>query len=239
MRDIKSRLLAAVMAAGVWSAGVPASVVQAAERWPEVVVMKEMEVVIVADGAVINGLPMRVFELKTDRSVAEIEAFYQSTWPNAVARTTTAMTSSNKEWTVLSHREGDYLTTIQLLSVEETGQTYGLLTMSPFFSDALSAPSTSVPMPRGSELISDIAAKDLGKESRTITIRNQMSLQGNLDYYRNYFAARGWTETFPDLEFPDGQQPTALMMNKGDDELNLAGSEHGGYSWIHLVTVKK
>lgn len=239
MREIKCKLLALCASVVLVSASVAAPPVVAAQQWPEVVVMKEMEVVVVADGAVINGLPVRVFELKTDRSLAQIEAFYESVWPNQLARTTTAMTSSQKLWTVLSHREGDYLTTIQLLPVEQTEQTYGLLTISPFFSNKLSAPSTSVPMPSGSELISDIEAADLGKESRTITVRNQMSMQSNLDYYRNYFAARGWTESFPELELPAGEAPKALMMNKGDDELNLAGAEHDGYSWIHLVTVKK
>ncbi|GEM_PF-1727108 len=205
---------------------------------PEIPTQGDMTITVVSDHMNFNGIEMSGYELHSQRSLDEVIAFYKSAWKGRVAVSQMQAGLNPSPWTVLSHRDGDYLITLQLQPDDPSGCS-GFVSVSDVFGGERSRPASDFPMPSGSKIVNDITAKDPGKRSRTLVLQNSDSVQSNLDFYRAQLQRQGWSEV---SDMATGalpqqwQNPQAFLMNRNGDELNLAVDRSAGTSTVVIVT---
>jgi hypothetical protein len=205
---------------------------------PKIPVQDDMTITVVADHMDFNGVQMASYEVHSRRSLDDVVNFYKSAWTGRVAVSEMQVGSGTGSWTVLSHRDGDYLITIQLQADEPSGCS-GFAAVSDAFSGEQRRQADSFPMPAGSKVVNDITANDPGKRSRTLVLQNSDSVQSNLNFYRAQLQRQGWSEVgnADEAGLPQqwqGQQ--ALLMNRDGDQLNLAVDRSADTSTIVIVT---
>lgn len=206
---------------------------------PKIPVEDDMTITVVADHMDFNGVQMAGYEVHSRRRLSEVVDFYKSAWKGSVAVSEMQVDPGSGPWTVLSHRDGDYLITIQLQPDEPSGCS-GFAAVSDAFSGKQRHQAENFPMPAGSKVINDIAASDPGKHSRTLVLQNNDSVQSNLDFYRAQLQRQGWSEigNTDEAGLPQqwqGQQ--ALLMNRDGDQINLAVAQSdAGTSTVVIVS---
>jgi hypothetical protein len=206
---------------------------------PEIPQAPDMSIVVVSDHMVLNGLDMSTYQVASPHSLDEVLSFYRTAWRGEVAESPMQVGISAVPWTVLAHRDGDFLITVQL-TPSKGGGVYGYIAISTMFADRFQETGRDVLMPAGSTLLNDITADDPGRSSRTLVIRNEDSVEFNLEYYRSHLRDQGWTEAVDLSAMPSDIAPhQVLMMNRGSDELNLSVTRSGGMTTVVMVTVHK
>jgi len=203
-------------------------------------VSKDISLVVVADDMTINGISVSTYELTSKLSVSELVAFYSKAWDGDLTKSEMPLDSGKVPTTILAHRDGDNLITIQVKDVEGGG-THGYVGISNAFSSTNKRVASDLPLPGGSTLVNDIVAHDPGKTSHTWVIQNKNSADYNLDFYRSYFADHGWSEVAlqsSPTHTDAAPLPPVLMLNKGRDELNLAVGGSAGESTVVIVKVE-
>lgn len=222
-----------------------------ADHWPKIPFMDDMNVKLVAENIKYNGVWMNAYELGTREELDQVIAFYQGEWgsamtvesmpaPKSVPSDQGAIPYSDKEdWKLLTHREDDFLITVQLGKQVGGNGTLGYVGVSNAFAGPRKPYASDFPMPETSQLVSEIFADDLGKHSRTVLFTNHASVEHNLQFYRNYYGHRGWNEL--GQKFKDKSMTSAaggaLLMSKGDQELNLTVTRQGIDSYVNVVLV--
>lgn len=210
-----------------------------AEDFPEFPFSKKMDVVFVASEMIVNGMPMRAFQFKTKEDEPHIVEFYQNEWGDEM---TDVVFGS---WRVLSHRENDYLMTVQI-EQGDYALTHGTMGITPTFGyvensgikmrKALKSIGAGFPMLSGTKIISDIASNEMGKTSRTVMFSNKKSITRNLDYYIREMKNNGWVMLAPDMfERRRGEIP-AFAMNKNGEKFNLSLTRLKGETFGVVVT---
>ena len=206
---------------------------------PEIPRPPDMRIVVVSGHMVYNGYDMATYEVSSPHSLDEVLHFYREAWHGEVAESPMAMGLDSAQWTVLAHREAEFLVTVQLRPSKPEGVS-GYIGISNIFGTARHQTGQEVVMPAGSKVINDIVTSDLGRRSRTLVIQNDSSVSFNLDYYRERLAAQGWTEIADFSKLPiELRTSQALMMSRGDDELNLSATRSGGITTVVMVQVHK
>lgn len=202
-----------------------------AEDFPVFPVPDFLNVKIVSESMVVNGLPMAAYEFSSNRSSQDVLDYYQSEWGASNTRYVDL-----GDWRILSHRDGDYLFTIQIEKNTET-LTHGTLGITPAFRflsksrAKLKQQKKNVgkgfPTLPGTEILNDITALDQGRESRTVMFKNKRSMKSNLSYYENKMRADGWRNLLRN-EGEQNRSINALAMNKSGQEFNLSVSKVQG-----------
>lgn len=202
-----------------------------AKGYPEFPYSKNMDVVIVADNMDYNGLEMRAYQFKSKDDEDEIVAFYQSEWGDEMTNVLFG------DWRILSHREGDYLMTVQI-EQNTMAMTHGTMGITPMFRlvDAGSAHVKKLqsgigkdfPTPPKSKIINDIKSDDGGIETRTLLFENSQSVRQNLRFYLR-MQSDGWQVLGGPPE--NINEVNALAMNKGGKKLNLSFVSRDGKTY--------
>ena len=194
-----------------------------AKSLPEFPFSKEMDVLVVADEMVVNGIKMRAYQFKTKDDEETVVEFYKKEWGKEMTDVLFG------DWRVLSHKENEFLFTVQI----EQGNhllTHGTLGVTPIFEMLEYSDSKlkkinrdigkKFPALPGTKFINDIKSDDMGRKTRTLLFSNERSIKQNLEFYKNKMQAVGWTLLAPDTmkksKFP------ALAMNRGEQQLNLS-----------------
>lgn len=203
-----------------------------AKEYPEFPFSKSMDVVIVANDMDYNGLEMRAYQFKSKDDEADIVAYYESEWGDEMTNVLFG------DWRILSHREGDYLMTVQI-EQNTMAMTHGTLGITPMFR-LVDAGSSHVrklqagigkdfPTPPKSKILNDIKTDDAGMVTRTLMFENAQSVRQNLKFYLRNMQSDGWQvlggipEDISDLK--------TLAMNKGGRKLNLSFVSKGGKTY--------
>lgn len=163
-------------------------------EYPEFPTASFMEVEVVAENMRYNNVPMRVFNFRTGQSVDAVEAFYNKQWEGEVAE------KEMERWTVLSHRSGDFLLTVQI-GMEDELTTHGTLSAVPVFSDSVEPGEDlgqGVNTMPGAKVINDIQAVDGGRSSRTVVLEHPDSVRRTAGYYSSLYQRQGWARTLGD-----------------------------------------
>ncbi|WP_374351288.1 hypothetical protein [Chitinimonas sp.] len=142
----------------------------------------------VADDMVMNGVPMSVRQLSSDKPPAELIAFYRQAW--AQADQPAPVEYPLPPWQVIGVARGKCFYTFQV-QAQGSGAS-GFLAISHARSGVRATPGGRFPMPSASELINDIVHRDIGKNGRTVFLRNGLSMEGNAVFYRDNLADQGW-----------------------------------------------
>jgi len=189
-----------------------------------------MNVVLVADNILYNGVPTRLFQFDTEKSIEEVQEYYRGEWEE--------MTSTDfGQRRILSHREGDYLMTVQL-ELSEMAPSHGILAISPMFGlmersparlrKMLDSVGEGFPVLRDTSFISDIQANEIRGESRSLMFVNEHSIERNFNFYKEYFVGEDWKIFTDNSNVLNG---ASLAMTKSGTKLNLTFSKQGSQTF--------
>lgn len=204
--------------------------------FPEFPIAEFMRLSVAADNIQFNGVPIRIADFRSDKSEAAVVAFYRETWKEEIADADYAM------WRILSHREGDFLLTVQVSGRGGAGSG-GTLSIAPVFSPNIEPGKDlgkGFPLLPGTTVVNDIQARDGPNRSRTLLMVNGMSVRQNRDYYSRRFLREGWREMAGNRdENGDPMENPPLILSRGRDELNIAFTVVDGKTHTVAVLVQQ
>jgi hypothetical protein len=234
-----TRAVAAALRTALLAALLFCSPTTRAITMPDIPRAPDMRIVVVSDHMVYNGIDMSTYEVSSPHPMDDVLRFYREAWNGKVVESPLTMGLDTSQWTVLAHREGEFMVTVQLRPSKPQG-VYGYIAISNIFGGVQHEVGKDVLMPVGSTIVNDIVEDDPGRRSRTVVLKNENSVSFNLDFYRQRLVSEGWTEA-ADLSTLPGMMghPQALLMNRGSEEMNLAVTRSGETTTIVMVTVRK
>lgn len=185
----------------------------------------------VASNMVFNNRTMAVRTFESRLSAERVLEFYRRRWERDIDdRPGYQETDAMEPWQIISRIDDKYLLTVQVMS-KGTGSS-GLLSASPL--DQVFQEQGQLghgfPMMSGSQVINDIDTPDLGKTGRTLLFSNSFSINGNANYYRDWYKGRGWRLDMDHASKP-GQQHV-LAFTRGREKVNIVISRGDGGSLI-------
>jgi hypothetical protein len=202
-----------------------------AGAYPALPVPPDTRLSIVADEMVVNGLPMRAYDIRSAMDVRNVADFYAHAWGDDVAE------SDMPPWLLLSHHKGDYLVTIHLRPHEEGGSG-GFVGITRVLASSLRIHRPRFSKPPGSALVNHIESVDRGRQSRTVLLQNDASVAQNIDWYRQHYEREGWQVVGESEALPSAPDSGALLMNRRGGELNLAVTRSQGLSQVVIVVIE-
>jgi hypothetical protein len=142
-----------------------------------------------------NGLPMEILQFTSSHSVAELMAFYKQRWSDVSKRKDNVPSYIEKHvggWSILSKIEATKNVVVQIKPAS-SGAAEGFISVSDFFETK--APEQWVeefPRMHGSELISNTASQDKGRQAYTLIFVNDHPVSENNEFYRVNMDGLGW-----------------------------------------------
>lgn len=191
-----------------------------ARGFPDFPAADFMQLTLVAEDMQFNGMPMRLIEFRTGMSRDRVIQFYRSEWRGELAE------ARMGESAILSHRDGNYLLTVQI-NPERDLETVGTLSVAPLFDSKKNTPSAlgkGFPMPPGTVVVNDIVATDGPKKSRTLLLTTTKNLRQTYDFYNRRLQQEGWKRLSPagSSRQPELHSDNGLILTRKGDELNIA-----------------
>lgn len=174
---------------------------------------------LLGDEMVFNGIPMRMQQFQSDLSVQEILEYYGQVWPAGTEKEPGyVITDALKPWTIITRSEDGYLMTVQVTA--NGGGSRGFLARSRMPDEDLDQITLGegFPVLRGTSPLNDVRTVDAGKDGRTMAFVNDRTPQANADYYRTWFASRGWTL---DMDKSPGSEGHVLSFRNGSKSVNI------------------
>lgn len=178
--------------------------------WPSPPVLPDTTTQVVAHRIIFNGLDMRAQVFESPRSPEEILAFYRKVWRGQV------VVNSMGNEQVIGHREGDYFMTVQI-SASGTGSKGNIGVVDVATAPEHFVPGKGIPTPMDSKVFNDIRYPDDPIPTRMVALRNQLSPQQNVTFYRERLEGEGW-KPLTDRCAPSG---CVLDFKRGDQKMNL------------------
>lgn len=177
----------------------------------------------------IDGVQTRAWQFHSTDDADAIAEHFGHEWNGRIARTTAG------GWDILSHRQGDWLATVQTGPPDALGHHRGFIAIAHRFAPRhRSRPSPTV-LP-STQLLQDVEAEDRGRRSRTMLLVSDRSAAQNLDFFRAYFRSEGFEPLAAGAltKAPDGG---GMSLVRGNEQIDLAIAERDGRSWILIVQV--
>jgi len=184
----------------------------------------DARLVMVAPDIGFNGVPMEVRELYWDSPPAALLDYYRAQWKGFRAGYHEAQTP---EWQVISTVHERCIYSVQV-KPKGTGS-YALLGVTRLLErGAVTHPGLGFPMLPGSTVVNDIEHHDAGKNARTVMLVNDSSLQANLSFYREEYAAAGW-QMVSDRSIPArGGEMSVLVVQRGAQQASVTIAQKRG-----------
>lgn len=208
-------------------------VVQASD-FPRLKLPDAMQVKIVAGDLRMNGLTTRIYAFHSTKTADELVDYFSRQW--------TRMARSHAgPWDILAHRDAGFLITVQSRQANGLGETRGFIAFSNLFQaveEGIKPPTVDVPMLPDTSVIQDLQAVDQGRPSRTLILRSGQSASQNLDFYRAYFHEQGY-KPLAHGALVKGAAAGSMILNRGNEELNVAVAEQNGTTIVTIVRVLK
>lgn len=177
----------------------------------------------VAQHMVFNGLDMHAQVFHSERTPAQVVAFYRQAWQGRV------VVDPMGDAQVVGHRDGDYYVTVEVRAAGAGSRgSIGVV-------DVGNAPhdfeaGKGLPRPMGSQVFNDIAYPDDAVPARTVAMTNRLSPLQNASFFRERLAAEGW-KPVDDNRCAEGT--CVLGYERGDSHLSLVAAPAGiGHSQI-------
>jgi len=204
-----------------------------ARDFPEFPFPKNMVVVLAAKNIEYNGIPTQIYQFHTDDSIAEVVEFYDKEWDDLDE-------VDFGDLKILSHRDDDYLLTVQI-ERESDLRTHGTLSIAPMFKllggsrhklrKKIKAVGADFPALSNTEFISDLVADEIGGESRSLLFSNEYSVERNIEFYRTKMMADGWKSVIVNNAKSKRVKTTVLALNKNSKKLNIGFSRQAGRTY--------
>ena len=225
--------------------------------WPELPFPDNSRVISVAENMTFNGVPMKIWELKTTMHPDRLEQFYANIWEadkSKVPKGAPPFVKSRVQGaTILSRVEGEFMITVQFDQEEQKSSSRKRSASSLQAARESNLHSTSAQvgisrlleerpiivlgkgfiLPSDAKVMNDIEAFDGDKKSRTILASSAMSVNSVLSFYKSALERKGWSTPFPDLGIPT----QGLLYEKAGQEMNISIVKNPRDGLTHIVAV--
>lgn len=211
--------------------------VSAQARPPDFPAPDRAKVSVVADNMTVQGRNMSVRAFISKDPVEEIIEFYEEEWaepPSKEAPPFAHEPDKLAPWHLITRVEDGYVMTVQVQPQGRNGS-FGYLALGRL-PDPGDGPvkMPEPPAPAGSHVLSNMLTDDPGKSGQTSMIANDLSLDSNVNYYRNLYA--GWRK---DIDRSLGNKSLhALSFRKGRNEVSITVQSGRGGSMVVVNSVK-
>ncbi|HEX9625533.1 MAG TPA: hypothetical protein VGA00_01185 [Acidiferrobacterales bacterium] len=209
----------------------------AGAAWPTLEAPPQSRVEWVGEDMRLNGVAMKVQRFEVEASVGAVLAFYRGRWgTRAEGR---SIENELGKWTVIGQEQNGYYLTVQVRPLGPH-RSEGLLAVSELPKlRATPNPGADFPKLGGTQMISELESNDQGKRARTLVMRNDFSVQSNVDFYQGALAADGWE---PAAGFggatPDGAGQTHAWRRAGEElQLAVAADRGGATIVVNIVNL--
>jgi len=170
----------------------------------------------------VNGIRSDIRSFNTLKSLNNVINFYSKEWDEPVDKGMPGYlieANAMAPWTVISRIEDGYLMTVQTME-SDRGGAWGYLAMSPLpGKGTVPVLGTGIPKMHDSHVIQDIKHNDPGKDGRTIVLANSHSVISNINFYRNHYRGKGWSEE-SDYELAPGKMHS-MVFKTNRERINI------------------
>lgn len=191
----------------------------------------------VSSNMVYNGRVMQVRRFDSRLPARRVMEFYRNTWKDG-SRDRPGFIESDAmtPWRMISRLTDEHLLTVQVMA--EGNDSTGYLTASSLddMFDDVDKLGDDFPMMGGSKVVNDIKTPDTGKKGRTLFLSNEFTVNGNANYYRDYYDLRGWRVDMD--QSPDMGKQHVLAFSKGRQQVNIVITRREDRSFIVANSVE-
>jgi hypothetical protein len=209
----------------------------AGAAWPELEAPPQAQVEWVGEDMRLNGVAMKVQRFEVDAGVRAVIAFYRERWGSRAERR--SIENELGRWTVIGKEQNGYYLTVQVRPLGP-GRSEGLLAVSELPKlRATPNPGADFPKLGGTQMISELESNDQGKRARTLMMRNDFSVQSNVDFYQGALAADGWEQAagFGGAT-PDGAGQSWAWRRAGEElQLAVSRDRQGATIVVNIVHI--
>ena len=206
---------------------------EAALAAPEVPPPPGAQIGLLGEDMVFNGIPMDIRQFHSKLTVQEVLEYYGEVWPAGTEKEPGYVVSDDlKPWTLITRAEDGYLMTVQVTANGSGSR--GFLARSRM-DNALedNRLGENFPVMHGTTPMNDVRTRDIGKDGRTMAFLNDRTPQANADFYRTWFASRGWTL---DMDKAPGTQGHVLSFRNGNKGVNIVINGRADRTYIVAQT---
>jgi hypothetical protein len=177
----------------------------------------------------IDGIQTRAWQFRSTDDADAIAEHFGRQWNGRIVR------KSAGGWDILSHRQDDWLATVQTGPADVLGTHRGFIAIAHRFAPRDRPGPAPAALP-STQLLHDIEAEDRGRRSRTMLLVSDRTAAQNLDFYRAHFRAEGF-EPLVAGALTKAADGGGMSLVRGGEKLDLAIAERHGRSWIVIVRV--
>ena len=177
-----------------------------------------------------NGMPMKVESFKCDCSEKKLLDYYRKRWEKERKQIVENNLGTYRQ---IAFADRKYFHAVVVKSdTLNSNQSVGRITISeiPSGNQKHYVMGDGVPQTGDTQIINDVHDAMPGKRSRTVLMSNNKSVQGNYDYYTNYYRAKGWKSYLRPINHTIGAQ--AISYSQDNKDVNIVIYKEGGQSHI-------
>ncbi|WP_434341198.1 hypothetical protein [Motilimonas cestriensis] len=205
--------------------------------WPNPTVSEATKIQLIARMQVINGLPIRSFDVSFDDSLKEVIDLYKKQWRRPANKDIDPyIIRQAGPWLIISRFEQGFMHAVQLVEKDEkTIGFYSISNLEYLEKHGAVKSGEGFPTPNGSKVVSDILAYDIGLNSRTLILFNKKNLHSNVNFYRRHYQNKGWV-LLSNPGDPKGRKDV-LNFGRGDESLAMTFSRSPDRKSTEIVAV--
>lgn len=188
-----------------------------------------VETVEVTSGAKVQGLSMKIKKFTSEKGEREVLSYYLHLWEKRAAITKMA------PWLMIGKLENDQFFNVQIQSAGSGS--WGYLSVSDLPQRLEEGANYDFPAMSGSQFLDSQRHSDALNTSRTYLLRNSFTVDGNSQYYINYYSQRGWRLQQDSKE--SGLKGRVLRFSKGREAIVLTVQAAKGGSEVVVNATKK
>lgn len=192
-------------------------------RTPEFPLPDDMRISNLGDSMRVNGNDVNVRLFSSEDSAQAILDFYREEWGTGASHDPGfTQTNLQEPWTMISRIEDNYLMTVQVQPTS-TGGSKGILGLSRL-PERTRTPRLGEGFPTmgDSQILNEVASKDLGQSGRTMLLGNKHDIGTNVAFYRNRYRDDGWAF---DIDRTVGGIMHVMAVRKGRQRVNMVITE--------------
>lgn len=192
-------------------------------RAPEFPLPDDIRISHLGDSLRVNGNDVNVQLFSSDDSAQEILDFYREQWGTGASHDPGfTQTNLQEPWTMISRIEDKYLMTVQVQPTS-SGGSKGILGLSRL-PERSQAPKLGEGFPAmgDSQVLNEVASKDLGQSGRTMLLGNKHDIGTNAAFYRTRYRDDGWAF---DIDRSVGGIMHVMAVRKGRRRVNMVITE--------------
>lgn len=179
----------------------------------------------------VNDVATRIWQFRSTEGGEGLAAYFTQQWNGRVAR------HRFGDWDVLSHREGDWLLTVQTGPEDAAGISRGFVAIAERFSPPRVSHRDAIASIPGARIVQGIDSNDAGRLSRTWLMVSDRPPTSALDHLRANLRMEGFEPIGPKA-LSRSDHGGAMRLNRGAEQVNVAVAERDGRTWIAIVRVQ-